>query len=139
MVYLSYHNTPFIKKWRGVFWCIFFKLRKCPFFRRKYRFSQYRYTIPVRKFEIRIRSEKLHIVYKNHLDSPKGRFWLFFLVRYLRMLHALSVFFGAVDQKDLRVVSFGKIFIDSVIDSAHLLSRPILTPIPHKVHRVHRL
>ena len=55
------------------------------FFRRKYRFSQYRYTIPIRKFEIRIRSEKSHIVYKNHLESPKGRFWPFFLVRYLAM------------------------------------------------------
>ena len=61
----------------------FFKFRKNQFFQTKYRFSQYRYTIPVRKFEIRIRSEKLHIVYKNHLDSPKGRFWPFFLVRYL--------------------------------------------------------
>ena len=30
--------------------------------------------IPVRKFEIRICSEKLHIVYKNHLNSPKERF-----------------------------------------------------------------
>ena len=39
--------------------------------------------LPVPKFEILIRNKKLHIDYKNHGDSPKGRFWPFFLVRYL--------------------------------------------------------
>ena len=48
----------------------FFWFAKNWYFRRKYRFSLYRYTIPVRKFEIRILSDKLHIVYKNHRDSP---------------------------------------------------------------------
>ena len=46
-------------------------------FQKKYRFPQYRYPIPVRKFDILIRGEKLPIVYKNHLDSPKGIFWFF--------------------------------------------------------------
>ena len=85
IVYLSYQNTSFNKKWRGVFWCIFFNSRKTDFFRTKYRFSRYRYTIPVRKTENRIRRQKLHIDYENHLDSPKGKFWPFFLVRYLLM------------------------------------------------------
>ena len=25
-----------------------------------------------------MRRQKLHTYYENHLDSPKGRFWLFF-------------------------------------------------------------
>ena len=72
MEYLLDQNTSFIKKLRGDFWWVFFKSRKTDFFRENTDFS-----IPVhdtgskvRKFEIRIRSEKLHIVNKNHLDSP---------------------------------------------------------------------
>ena len=43
------------------------------FFGVKYRFSHYRYKIPLRKLEIRMRRQKLHIGYENHLDSRKGR------------------------------------------------------------------
>ena len=62
-----------------------FSIEKNRFFQRKYRFSRNWYTILVPKFEIGILSEKLNIVLKNHLDSPKGRYWPFILVRYLRM------------------------------------------------------
>ena len=60
----------------------FFYLRKGDFLVIKYRFSQYRFMIRVRKFEIRIRSENLQIVYKNYLDCPSGSFWPF-SVQYL--------------------------------------------------------
>ena len=42
-----------------------------------------------------MRRQKLHIGYENQLDSPKGRFWLFFLVRYLAI--------GVLGQKILRM------------------------------------
>ena len=80
-LFRSYKNKHKIKKWLGNF-MKFFYLRKGDFLVIKNRFSQYRYMIPVRKFEIRIRSKNLHIVYKNHLDSRNGRFWPF-LVRYV--------------------------------------------------------
>ena len=56
------------------------------FGRDKYRFSRYRYTIPLRKTKNRIRRQKLLIDYEIHLGNHKGKFCPFFLVRYLLMV-----------------------------------------------------
>ena len=59
--YWSYQDATFLKKLEGDIWWVFFNLRKTCFFTTKYRFSRYRYAIPLRKFEIRMRGQKLHI------------------------------------------------------------------------------
>ena len=55
-----------------------------------------------------MRRQKLHIYYEIHLDSPKGRFWLFFLVRYLIM--NLGRDFRLNPPIKLVVYKFGEIF-----------------------------
>ena len=78
----------------------FFLNREKVIFRRKYRFSRYRYMITVRKIEIRMRRQKFHIGCKNHLESPRVRFWPFFLVRYLDIT-PLTKFFLIINIKEL--------------------------------------